>query len=326
MIQPYHSQEIVTHDLPQKEVMSISQCIEAWLQAKRGRSGSEKTETAYRDGLTSFRSLLLSVCRDLDADASVIAPLAEAWAAICKREGETVSASTYNQRLAILSSFYIYAIKHEVLPDINPIARVDRRVVNNAHAAHVLPQDAVKKGLKSIDRTTLEGKRDYAVLAIALETGRRVNELANLRYGHIQKQGDTALIIWERCKGNKTMTDTLSPKTTNVLFEYLYALYGSNLYQASKSAPVWVSFSDRCKDKPVSARTLQRVCERYLGDSRMHAIRHTAAVNMHNSGATLKEIGKQLGHSNLATTSKYLDTHLTEENKYAVVLADLFDI
>src|SRR5882762_5386938 len=118
MMQPSQSHEIVEY-LPQpKEVMSLDQCIAAWLDAKKGRSGSEKTYTAYKDGLTEFRAMLTSTGRDLNADASIIAPLAQGWAQMSKREVETVSPSTYNQRLAILSSFYRYAIKHEVLGDI----------------------------------------------------------------------------------------------------------------------------------------------------------------------------------------------------------------
>src|SRR6266446_5360871 len=108
IMQPYQSHDIVEY-LPQpKEAMSLDQCIAAWLDAKKGRSGSEKTATAYRDGLAEFRDLLASTGRDLNAGASIIAPLAQGWAQVSKREGATVSPSTYNQRLAILSSFYRY--------------------------------------------------------------------------------------------------------------------------------------------------------------------------------------------------------------------------
>lgn len=245
MMQPSQSHEIIDYLPPVKETMSLEQCIPAWLDAKKGRSGSEKTYIAYRDTLTEFRAVLRNVGRDLDADASIVAPLAQGWANISKREGETVTAATYNQRLAVLSSFYRYAMKHEVLAD-NPITRVDRHV-GPKNAAHPIDSSGVKSGLKQIDRSTVEGKRDYAILSIALATGRRVSELANLRYGHIQKQGETALIIWERCKGGKKMTDVLQAKTTDALYEYLYAVYGKDLYQAAKESPVWVSFSDRNK-------------------------------------------------------------------------------
>ena len=325
MMQPYQSHEIVQSLPGQKEVMTLDQCIAAWLDAKKGRSKSIKTETAYRDTLSEFRDLLRSTGRDLNAESSIIAPLAQGWANLSKREGETVSASTYNQRLAILSSFYRYAMKNEVFSD-NPITRVERHVGARIHAAHHIEPARVKSGLKQIDRSTLEGKRDYALLSIALATGRRVSELANLRYGHIQRQGDTTLVIWQRCKGNKLMTDTLPAKITDALYEYLYAVYGKDLYQAAKEAPVWISLSDRNKGQPISTRTLQRICEKYLGTSKMHATRHTCAVAMHNSSATLAEVGKQLGHSNLKTTSDYLDQHLSNTSKYASILEDVFGI
>lgn len=326
MMQPYQSHDLTQYLTQQKERMTLDQCIHAWLDAKKGRSGSAKTYTAYNNGLTEFRAMLQNTNRDLDADASIIAPLAQGWAGICKREGETISAATYNQRLAILSSFYRYAIKHEVLPNVNPIERVERHVVSNKGKAHAIAPSGVKSGLKKIDRSTLEGKRDYAILSIALATGRRISEIANLRYGHIQKQGETALVIFERCKGDKLMTDVLEAKTTNALYEYLYALFGKDLYQAAKESPVWVSFSDRNKGEAISPRTLQRICERHLGTSKMHATRHTCAVTMHEKGATLAEIGRQLGHSNLKTTSDYLQAHLNDTNKYASILEAEFGI
>lgn len=326
MLQDYQSHNLTRYLPQQKECMTLEQCISAWLDAKKGRSGSEKTYIAYKNALLEFRMMLQNTNRDVDADASIIAPLAQGWAKICKREGRTVSAATYNQRLAILSSFYRYAIKNDVLPNLNPIERVERRVVNSTGRAHVISPSGIKSGLKSIDRSTLEGKRDYAILAIALATGRRISEMANLRYGHIQKQGGATLIIFERCKGDKLQTDKLGEKTTDALYEYLYTLYGKDLYQTAKESPVWVSLSDRNKGEAISPRTLQRICEKYLGTSKMHATRHTCAVTMHEKGATLAEIGRQLGHSNLKTTSDYLQVHLNDTNKYASILEAEFGI
>jgi site-specific recombinase XerD len=58
----------------------------------------------------------------------------------------------------------------------------------------------------------------------------------------------------------------------------------------------------------------------------MHATRHTWAVTMHKKGATLAEIGRGLGHSNLKTTSDYLEEHLGNVNKYATTLEAEFGI
>jgi len=40
--------------------------------------------------------------------------------------------------------------------------------------------ETVEQGLENINRTTLLGLRDYAILAVALATGRRAHELVTL--------------------------------------------------------------------------------------------------------------------------------------------------
>lgn len=324
-MQSYETKAIISAIPEHQDVMTLDQAIAGWLHEAEGKSDSKKTRSAYQDGLSSFRALLQSTGNDLDSPASIVAPLLQGWADFSKREEEKVTPATYNQRLAIISSFYRYAMRHEVIA-YNPVSRVKRRTVQEKNAARHISVAGVKSGLNQIDRTTLEGKRDYALLSLAVATGRRVSELAGLRYGHIQKDGKTSVIEWVRCKGNKKMTDVVQEKTTTALYDYLRALYGEDLKSVPKDAPIWVSFSDRNKGQAISPRTLQRVCEKYLGTSKMHATRHTWAVTMHNSGASLAEIGKGLGHSNLKVTSDYLEQHLGNENKYGSTLENLFGI
>lgn len=326
-LQPYEQQNMeIARSTERRHIhMSIEQCITAWLAAKFGRSESEKTKRAYTLTISEFRAMLQEVGLDVDSDTAIVAPLAQGFAAKHSEMRHRVTPNTYNQRLAILSSFYRYAIKHDVLTD-NPIAKVERRVTKTEHAAIPLSSQTVKSGLESIDRSTMEGKRDYAILAILLTTGRRVSELSGLCYGHIQKQGNVAVVHFVRCKGNKKMVDTLAPEITTWLYEYLHAVYGADLYTLDKQAPVWVSFSDRCKGKAISARTIQRMCETYLGTSKVHATRHTWAVTMHKKGATLSQIGKGLGHKNLKTTSDYLEDLMAYENPYVATLVSEFGI
>lgn len=311
----------------QKETMSVETCIVAWIDEKQGKSGSQKTASSYQETLSQFRGVLRASGRDLDADPGIVAPLAQGWAATCDtRRRKEVAPTTYNQRLAILSSFYAYAIRHEVLA-YNPIERVKRRDVRQKDAAKQIPPDTIMDGLTSINRETLEGKRNYALLAIALETGRRVSELAGMRYGHLKRQGNTCIVVFVRCKGNKQMTNVLPKNTTKALYDYLYEAYGAKLGTLAPDAPIWLSFSDRNKGQAISTRTIQRLCETYFGTSKAHATRHTWTVTMHNQKkATLAEIGRGLGHSNLKVTSDYLDELLKNENPYEAGLEDFFGI
>ena len=91
-----------------------------------------------------------------------------------------MTATTFNQRRSIISSFYKYAITYEVL-QYNPMERVKRQKLGKKDAAHHLASRTIKMGLAKIDRSTPEGLRNYALLVVALDTGRRAHELVNLR-------------------------------------------------------------------------------------------------------------------------------------------------
>lgn len=302
-----------------QERMTLDQCVLAWLNAKSNRTKSHNTAQSYNKTMQDFRSLLQAHGKDLDSSPDIIAPIAQGWSS-----GD-ITASTHNTRLAIISSFYEYATRNGVL-DINPIKRVERWKDTRPNKAHAMSAEHIRKSLSSIDRSTIEGKRDYVMLSIALTTGRRVAEMANLRYGHIQMQGNSAVILWQRCKGNKEMLDVLPPKLTKSLFEYLHDVYGQELYKAAKDAAVWVSFSNQNKGEALSTRSLQRICEKHLGTSKFHATRHSCAKNMNDSGIGVKDIQEQLGHANLAVTSIYLQDLNNKTGKHIAQLEEVFGI
>lgn len=296
---------IAIYQLPTS--MTLDQATRAWLNEKLGRSESAKTKHAYQTTLQSFRVMLSGAGLDMDSDPALIAPLAQGWAGHSARAGQTITPSTFNQRLAIVSSFYEYAIRNNVLP-YNPIERVKRRIVRSKNAARPIAGARVKSGLLQIDRSTSEGLRDYALLSVALATGRRVSEIAGLRYKHLRRDGNTCIIEFERCKGNKHFTNRLEAKTTQALYEYLETVYPGQLLRLPGDSPIWVSFSPRNKGEAISTRTLANICEMYLGTSKFHATRHTWAVTMNKKGAKLTDISRGLGHSNIKITSDYLDS------------------
>ena len=298
----------------------ISEVIADWLESKFKRSGSARTREIYAATLTSFRASL-PYGIDLDADAPCIASLSEAWAS--EGVSRDVSATTFNHRLSVLSSFYRYATKQRIV-DTNPVDQIERRIGKKTQAARPLVAAQVKQGLQDIDRRSVEGLRDYALLGIALATGRRASELVALRYGDIQKRGTTCTLTWRRCKGNVEMRDVLSERMTSILYGYLHVLYGATLGILPAEAPIWVSLSDRNAGQAIGYKTLQRICKEHLGTSKVHTTRHTWAVTMHKKGASLAEIGRGLGHSNLKTTSDYLEEQLGYENAYASAIEDAF--
>ncbi len=314
-------QELTIYQPPRR--MNLDQAIAAWLDEKR--ADSVRTAEAYEETLGDFRGTLRSAGLDLESEPALVAPIAQGWARSSKREGMTVTATTFNQRRSIVSSFYKYAITYEVIP-YNPMERVKRQKPGKKDAAHPLASSTIKAGLASIDRSTPEGLRDYALLSVALATGRRVSEIAGLRYKHIHRDGNTCVLDFDNCKGKKSFTNRLEAKTTKALYAYLECVYPGQLLRLSGDAPVWVSFSQRNKGQALGTRTMSNICERYLGTSKTHAPRHTLAVTMHNEHAKLTDIQKALGHSNPAITGMYLEEHLSYENPMAARLEEIWGI
>ena len=148
-----------------------------------------------------------------------------------------MSPATFNQRLAILSSFYTYAIKQEVL-DKNPIKLIDRRPVDAKDAALPMGESEIAEAFSKIDRGTLKGLRDYALLSTLVTTGRRSREMASLCWGDVRLSGrgksSKMLITWQHCKGNKQLRDEIEPRTKTALLAYLHALHGADLGQLPK--------------------------------------------------------------------------------------------
>lgn len=305
---------------------SLELAISAWLDAKGKRSGSIRTATDYAKTLQSYRSACQSAGYNLDSDKHVLSIVAQAWAGSSSR-GREVTANTYNLRLAIVSSFYAYAVKHSMLPD-NPINLVERRVIQAYAAAQPLDKKQVSALLKRIDRSTIVGMRDHALLKVGLTTGRRVAELAALRMGGVQVADGVVTLNWERSKGGKVLRDKLSASVGNELLDYLHALYGSDLSVVPDDAPVWVSNArnrNKGRGGPLGTQGIADVCARWLHISKTHVLRHTFAWNMEDAGAKLSEIQHHLAHSNAATTSRYLEAMHTGENPYSETLARWFE-
>jgi len=152
-------------------VYGLDLAIAAWLDAKANRSKSSKTATAYRTGIAQFRAALIELGLDLDSDPRAVALAAQGWAGQrdpASRHAGEVSPATYNQRLAILSSFYSFARKRGLITRDNPISLVERRSVDAYAGALPLDDREVATQLKAIDRSTLAGARDYALLVLFL--------------------------------------------------------------------------------------------------------------------------------------------------------------
>lgn len=328
-----------------QKVSNINAIIEIWLKSKFDESKSERTLEIYRHYITLFRIRLRLQGMDLDGlpfscqepteeerkqALRALSIAAQGWASnsIASENSRDISASTYNQRLAILSSFYLFARKRQLLIMDNPIDLLDRRDIQEYNSAQPFPRERVEQVLRAIDRSVFAGKRDYALLLVFFSTGRRASEVLALQWKHVQeiKEEGTAIIHFERCKGNKGMYDTLEPRVWKALREYLQVVICRELSLIDKEQYLWLSFSFKNFKQPLTQRGLADVFMKHFGTMKIHTTRHTFAHQMEKTGASMTDIQGRLGHSNVATTGRYLQRLRSSVNEHASALLDSLGI
>ena len=182
--------------------------------------------------------------------------------------------------MRIISSLYSYGEKRRLLPG-NPIRLVERRAVQGYAAAVPLDATAVRERLEAIDRSTLVGRRDYALLTVFLATGRRLAEVAALTMGDLTIQSERVQLVFRHAKGGKVLRDQLGAGTSAALLDWLRACYGEDLAGVANDKPVWVSLArNGTKGQALSTRAIGLMCEARIGTSKVHSLRHTFAHAM----------------------------------------------
>ncbi len=315
---------------------AVDLAIAGWLDAHKR---SPRTHEAYQDTITQFRGELQRIGQDLDSDVRTLAMVAQSFASFSSNpRKESAAPSTINQRLAILSSFYQYALARYLLAPMddaghifNPIKIISREKIEPYHGIHWLEPEEASTALQKIDRATKQGKRDYALLVVLLNTGRRLSEVASLEWQHVRMKGkgkgQRLTLTFEHCKGGKTMRDTLSLANSRAVLTWLHAQYGADVNRLDKHAPVWVTLSRNSKQagQPLGIQGIQQVCERYL-ETHTHVTRHTFTQLMIKAGATMPELKDRLGHESLATTGIYAGVFTSDENPHAERITTLLGI
>jgi integrase/recombinase XerD len=222
-----------------------------------------------------------------------------------------LSARSRNVRLAAIRSLFAYAAlrhpEHAALIGrvlAIPAKRSERTLVNFLVPAEV---DAL---LASPDRSSRVGRRDHALLVLALQTGLRVAELSALCPGDLHL--GTGAYVHCTGKGRKERTTPLTKTTVAVMRSYLAERGGEGcdpLFPGPGGRPLGRDAIRRLVERHAS--TAARACPSLAGKKPTpHTLRHTCAMRLLESGTDIATIALWLGHATSRTTEVYLHAHL----------------
>jgi len=226
------------------------------------------------------------------------------------------SARSRNARLAAIRSFFRFVAMCEpayMLHCQRILAMPSKRYVRRT--VEFLDRAEMDMLLAAPDRSTWVGRRDHAILIVALQTGLRATELINLRRCDIVT-GTGAHIRCEG-KGRKQRCTPLRQETLKVLDVWLRERAGADgdpLFPTIRGAKL----SRDALELVVRRHTLSasRACPSLIGKRvSPHVLRHSTAMELLHHGVDQSVIALWLGHESVETTQVYMHADLRLKEK-----------
>ena len=244
------------------------------------RALSKKSVEAYRSDLSALEETLKKPLITLDSKA------------LLKALSVYDNKRTLNRKLSAVNAFFDFCYKSQFSEE--------KTKLKFAKTPKLLPKflsyEEIQNSLKLIDRSTVIGLRDYALILFLYATGARISECLALRREDIE--GDWLHI--RHAKGEKERIVPIAPIAREAIDTYLNELKFQKEF-------VWCNY----KGGSLSRISAYKITQKYLGVS-PHVLRHSYATSLITGGADLRVVQELLGHASLLTTQIY--THIQKQN------------
>lgn len=274
------------------------------------RNVSPLTVRNYAHYLARFAGWMVtkSKSRIADIDQALVREYRIYLSRLATRQGQTLSRKTQGYHVIALRSFLRWLIKNDIQalsPDKIDLPKAE------GHSLKFLNGEQVDRLLNSPSFSTIQGKRDKAILEVFFSTGLRVSELVALNRDKVDLDSREFGIIG---KGKRARVVFLSGRAADWVDSYLKNRDDNYkpLFMRHKG-----KFDPATSDEDVrlTPRSVQRMIKKYARkvnipvDVTPHVLRHSFATDLLMAGADLRSVQEMLGHKNVSTTQIY--THVT---------------
>lgn len=278
-----------------------------WMQVERGCSPA--TVNAYRRDLGQFAAHLREAGLSLDEPERILRRHVQTFLGSLFRAGEAKSSSA--RKLAAVRSFFRYLMRVGRL-DVSPAAGV-RNPRQEKHHPQMLNVDQAfalldtfpADATASRELDSLLHVRDVALAELLYGSGLRISEALGLNAAAVSPGARTVRVMG---KGSRERLAPLSDTCVDALAAWLRL---RPRLAAPGEAALFVGVRGARLNRREAARRLDVLCAAAHLPEHIspHALRHSFATHLLESGADLRSVQELLGHSRLSTTQRY--THVT---------------
>lgn len=215
-------------------------------------------------------------------------------------------ATTVKNYIIAVKRFFAWTEEAGLYPNI-------AKFIKSGHLSKSFKKDYLtgsqaRQILNHVDRSTLKGKRDYAMLVTMLTMGLRTIEVTRANIEDIRTKGNTT-VLFVQGKGHEEKDDLIRmpQHVESAIRDYLSVRKANDL-----SEPLFVSTSNHNSNGRMTTRSIRRIVKTAFiaagfDSPRLtaHSTRHTAATLSLLNGATLQQTQELLRHRNIGTTEIY---------------------
>ncbi len=224
-------------------------------------------------------------------------------------DGRRLSAFTKSLYIVLVRRFFSWTHENNMYPDVAHGIKTARTKQKSHHKDSLSIAD-IRAVLSVIDRGTLQGKRDYALINLLVRTGLRLKEVASCELADIESHhGNYRLWIQGKGRHGKDEFVILTENALTPLQEYITA---RNLETTART-PLFASVSDKNFGKRLTTFSISRLIRQYYQKAGIktkrvtaHSLRHTFGVLSMQAGASLHEVQLAMRHTAPSTTQIYL--------------------
>lgn len=285
--------------------------VKKFIMSKIVKGCSKRTIEYYSKEIPKILNSIGKVVDDINADDI-------RYYLAVRQTRDKISKTTADNELRCLRTFFEFLLKEEIL-NKNVTLKIDR----------IKPDKKQKKAFTELEiekmRNSVKTKREKAMLEVFLSTGCRASEASGIKIEEIKED---RIVIFG--KGGKERTVYLNAKAQVAIAEYLAERSDNNPYLFCCSVMAdgkgnlgrmsttleWYKNPQLVHPQLPAGRNYLNYALKSLGKrcgvkAHAHKFRRTCATLALRHGMPIEQVGRMLGHENLATTQIYLD--LSEE-------------
>lgn len=229
------------------------------------------------------------------------------------------STSTVYCTSCLLRVLFRYLYEQQLIPKNLAVFVPSIKCSKKSKIPSAYSQEEIQKMLSTIDRGNPKGKRDYAMLLIAVRLGLRASDICSLSFNNFKWESNTIELI--QGKTQKAVVLPLLNDVGEAVIDYIK--YGRPVVNDLEiflrhSAPVG----------PMAAPTLHSIVTQCMNKANIpiplgkkhgpHALRHSLASALLHNSTPMPVISEILGHTDTDTTSIYLKIDVLHLRDYAL--------